>query len=150
MLGGLYDHGRYGLRQNMAKAHKLWLRAGELGCTSAYNDIGITYRTGEGVERNMKKSMYYSALAAMGGDVTARHNLGCFEEEAGNMDRAVKHYMIAAGAGYDDSLKAIRDGFLNGQVTKDDFEKALRAHKEAKDELKSDQREAAAAAGGRT
>ena len=30
-------------------------------------------------------------------------------------------------------------------ATKDDFEKALRAHKEASDEMKSDQREAAAA-----
>ena len=98
----------------------------------------------------MKKSMYYSALAAMGGDVPARHNLGCFEACAGNMDRAVKHYMIAAGAGCDDSLKGIRQLYLEGHATKDDFEKALRAHKEAKDEMKSDQREAAAAARSRT
>ena len=54
--------------------------------------------------------------------------------------------MIAARAGYDDSLKGIRVCYLNGHVTKDDFGKALRAHKEAKDEMKSDQREAVAAA----
>ena len=42
------------------------------------------------------------------------------------------------------SLKEIRKCFVNGVATKDDFEKALRAHKEAKDEMKSDQREAAA------
>ena len=34
---------------------------------------------------------------------------------------------------------------MSGDATKDDFEKALRAHKEANDEIKSDQREAAAA-----
>ena len=34
---------------------------------------------------------------------------------------------------------------MNGHVSKDDFEKALRAHKEATDEMKSDHREAAAA-----
>ena len=44
-----------------------------------------------------------------------------------------------------DSLEEIRNGYMNGYVTKDDFEKALRAHKEAKDEMKSDQREEAAA-----
>ena len=53
--------------------------------------------------------------------------------------------MIAAGAGDDDSLTQIRQGLLNGHATKDDYEKTLRAHKEASDEMKSEQREAAAA-----
>ena len=56
----------------------------------------------------------------------------------------MKHYMIAAGAGKDSSLGAIRQCFMDGCATKDDFEKALRAHKEAKDEMKSDQGDAAA------
>ena len=43
------------------------------------------------------------------------------------------------------SLKEIRQGFMRGCVTKDDFENALRAHKESKDEMRSDQRDAAAA-----
>jgi hypothetical protein len=34
---------------------------------------------------------------------------------------------------------------MAGHATKDDFEKALRAHKDSKDEMKSEQREAAAA-----
>ena len=80
----------------------------------------------------------------MGGNVHARHNLGLWEKYAGNMDRAVKHWMISAAAGDDDSLKAIQQCFLNGHATKDDFERALRSHKEAQDEMKSDQREAAA------
>ena len=79
----------------------------------------------------------------MRGDVDARHNLGCIEGQAGSMSRAVKHWMISAGAGYDDSLKFIRAAFMNGRATKDEFEKALRAHKEASDEMKSDQRDAA-------
>ena len=48
--------------------------------------------------------------------------------------------MIAAAAGHDDSFKAIRECFMKGVATKDDFEKALRAHKEATDEMISDQR----------
>ena len=46
--------------------------------------------------------------------------------------------MIAAVAGNDDSLEKIRKCYLNGWATKADFEKALRAHKEANDEMKSD------------
>ena len=91
-----------------------------------------------------KKARYYYGLAAMGGHVKARHNLGAIEYDAGNVDRAMKHFMIAAGAGYDLSLDEIRKCFLNCHATKDDFEKALRAHKDAKDEMKSDQRDAAA------
>ena len=82
----------------------------------------------------------------MRGDVNARHNLGVKEAYAGNMNRAMKHFMISAGAGWDESLKAVRQGYMDGHATKDDFEKALRAHKEAKDEMKSDQRDAAALA----
>jgi hypothetical protein len=96
------------------------------------------------VERDTKKAKYYYELAAMGRDIDARHNLGVVEAKAGNMSRAMKHWMIAAGAGYDKSLERIRYCFLNGHATKADFEKALRAHKEAKDEMKSDQREEAA------
>ena len=62
------------------------------------------------------------------------------------MNRAMKHWIIAARAGCDKSLKEIRNAFMNGHATKEDFEKSLRAHKESADEMKSDQREAAAAA----
>ena len=93
----------------------------------------------------MKKAEYYYELAAVGGDADSRHNLGIMEARAGIFDRAMKHWMISAAAGYDESLEEIRKGFLRGYATKDDFEKALRAHKEAKDEEKSDQREVSAA-----
>jgi len=84
----------------------------------------------------------------MRGEVLARHNIGCLEGSAGNMNRAVKHWRISAGAGYDKSLKEIRQCFLEGHATKGYFEKALRAHKEAKHAMKSDQRDAAAIARG--
>ena len=94
----------------------------------------------------MKKAKYYLECAAMEGNVVARHNLGRLEEDAGNMNRAMKHYMISACAGCDDALKEIQEGFFNGHdATKDDFDKALRAYKEAKDEMKSYQRDTAAA-----
>ena len=84
----------------------------------SYYNIAHCYLSGEGVEMDMKKATHYYELAAMIGHVKARHNLGIVEENAGNMDRAMKHYMISAGAGCDDSLEAIRECFMNGDVAK--------------------------------
>jgi len=140
-----YHRGTTGMQQDNDKAMELWLRAGELGCLEAYGSIADSCLNGEGVARDMKKAKHYYELAAMGGQIDARHNLGVLEAQAGNLERAMKHYMIAAAAGCDDSLKVVRAAFMNRLATKDDFEEALRAHKEASDEVKSDQREAAAA-----
>ena len=145
-LGCCYNEALRGFPQNYEKAMELWLRAGELGCATAYNYIAVAYHDGEGVERDMRKAKYYYELGAMGGDAAARHNLGTVEAHAGNMNRAVKHWTISASAGRDGSLKRIRECFMEGYATRDDFEKALRAHKRSKDEMKSEQRELAAAA----
>ena len=145
-LGVCYRDGIHGLPRDPEKAMEIWLRAGKLGCPAAYVNIGCVFQEGDGVEKDMKKATKYWELAAMGGDAFARHNLGLIEEnEQGSTNRAVKHWMIAAGAGFDESLKSIRKCFMAGLATKDDSERALRAHKEAKDEMKSDQREAFAA-----
>ena len=101
---------------------------------------------GEGVERDEKKAVHYWELAAMGGQVLARHNLGVFENLAGTMDRALKHFMIAAGSGYYDSLENIKQMFMNGDATKDDYAKALCVYQKNLVEIKSPQRNEAAAA----
>ena len=124
ILGGYYYRGVMGLPQDYGKAMELLLRAGELGCVSSYAYIADAHFYGEGVERDIKKAQHYWELAVIGGDVDARHNLGCIEAHAGNMNRAVKHWMMSAGAGLDHSLKKIREGFLKGYATKADFEKA--------------------------
>ena len=111
----------------------------------AYNNVGNSYRMVDGVEIDTKKAKYYYGLAAMGGNVDARYNLGRSEENEGKMNRALKHFMIAARAGDDESLTKIQLYCKHGYATEDDSEKALRAHKEATDEMTSDQREAAVA-----
>ena len=143
-LGCYYNGGKYGFPQDRAKALEHWHRAAELGHTEAYYNIGNAYYKGNGVERDMKKAKHYYELAAMGGDADARYNLGRIEEEAGNMSRAVKHHLIAAGCGDNESLKKIREFFVNGHATKDDYAKALRSYQGYINEIKSDQRDEAA------
>ena len=144
-LGCCYHDGLDGLPQDHAKALELWHQAGELGNTKSYYSIGVAYDLGNGVGRDEKKAKYYYELAAMRGHVTSRHNLGCFEARTCNWDRAFKHCMISAGIGYTNSLNAIRQMFMNGQATKDDYAKALRAHQAYLVEIKSPQRDEAAA-----
>ena len=128
-----------GLHQDREKGVELWLQAGELGCAASFYSIAEAYYKGNGIKRGTKKAKesyckHYCELAAMRGNVKAMHSLGCIEGDAGNLDRAMKHFMISAGAGHDYSLENIKRGFMHGLATKDDFDKALRSHKQVKDE----------------
>jgi len=137
--------GEYGYAQDTKKALDLWHRAGELGKASAYYNIGCIYDRGLRVEVDKKKAKYYYELAAMRGDVDSRFYLGAFEEHTGNMERALKHFMIAARGGESDSLDAIQELFMNGHATKKDYAQALRSYQAYIDEIRSDQRDKAAA-----
>jgi len=136
-LGYAYNNGLRGLAQDYHKANELYLKAGELGCADAY-------ALGSGVEVDIKKTKHYHELAAIAGNVKARHNLGSFEYEAGNIQRAKKHMIIAARAGEKDSLDCIKNGFRRGFITKDEYSNTLRAYHERQNEMKSGQREIAA------
>ena len=94
-IGCCYREGMHGYPQDHNKALELYHRAAELGHATAYCSIGYAYQLGQGVEVDNKKAMDYYELGAIRGDADARYNLGTTEEEAGNVDRAVKHYMIA-------------------------------------------------------
>ena len=50
----------------------------------------------------------------MQGHVESRHNLGCYEGEKGNYDRAVRHFLISAKMGHKDSVEAIKKMFMEG------------------------------------
>ena len=137
-MGCCYFEGSRGLPQDHVKALELWHRAGKLGKAKSHYSIGAAYNRGEGVERDEKKANHYYELAAMGGHITARHNLGVLEGRAGNMDSA-------AGFGCTRSLELIKHMIMNVDATKDDYTKALRSRQTYLDEIKSDQRDEAAA-----
>jgi len=144
-MGGYHARGLYGLSQNIAKALEFWHRAAELGSAEAYFCLGIAYDDGDGVERDMKKARHYWELAAINGDLQSRYNLGAREQNAGNFDRALKHLMIAAGSGCADSLDNIKQNHLRGHISKDNYANALRSFQAYLDDIKSDQRDEAAA-----
>ena len=141
MMGCNYSYGHHGLPQDSAKAMELWHKAGKFG----YASIGLAYYNGEGVERDEKMGKHYFELAAMEGDVIARKNLGVSEYNAGNYDTALKHFMIAVRSGHTNSVKCIQEMYMNGHATKDQYANALGSHQAYLIEIKSDQRDKAAA-----
>ena len=144
--GYYYSEGLNGYPQDYAKALELWHLAAKLGHTRAYSCIGTAYLHGRGgVVVDKKKAIHYYELAAIGGNAGARNNLGLEEEEADNMDRAVKHFIIAIRGGDINSLDEIKELYSNGHATKDDYTKALKAYQSYLVEIKSDQRDKAAA-----
>ena len=103
--------------------------------------MAVMYRDGEGVEKDEGKEIYHLEEAAIGGHPSARHNLGWLELNNDNLERAVKHWIIAATHGGDGSIKALMKAFKLGLIDKDVLAAALRAHKAAVDATKSPQRD---------
>ena len=93
------------------------------------------------MKRDLKMAKHYYKLAAIGGDVMARFDLGCFEKQEGNMNRALKHWHIAAECGHVDSLHCIREMYSDGHATKEDYGRTLQAYSTYLDDVKSDQRD---------
>ena len=124
-------------------AFRYLTKAAQFGDIEAHYNLGVMYRDGEGVEKDEEKKVYHYEKAAIGGHPYARHNLGCAEHKNGNFDRSVKHYIIAANLGFEDSMKELWKHYSAGNITKEDLESTLRAHKAAIDAMKSRQREAA-------
>jgi len=144
-IGCYYKYGRNRYPQDYNKALEHWHRSGELGCVEAFGSIGRAYINGDGVDFNKGKAEHYWELAAIGGDLVARHTLGIVEEQKGNVDRALKHHMIAVRDGDAPSLKNVKELYSKGHATKEDYTKALQLYQTYLGEIKSAQRDKAAA-----
>ena len=129
---------------NCYGAFEYFTKAAELGHSKAHYMLGKMYMNGEGVEKDEEKGVYHLEKAAIGGHPSARHSLAAIEEKNGNIERAVKHAIIAAKLGYDESMKALWAMFKDGCIiSKEELEVALRTNKAAIDATISPQRKIA-------
>jgi TPR repeat protein len=78
----------------------------------------------------------------MAGDEVARNNLGTMEIESGNMERAVKHWMIAASVGHYDAMHNMLVAFHNGVVSRESIDSTLTAYNTSCAEMRSEARDA--------
>ena len=135
-------HLQYYLKGEYIRAFEYFTKSAELGDTEAHFRLAGMYREGK-VEKDEKKEIHHYEEAAIGGHPRARYNLGLHEWN-NNMERAVKHFVMAAAQGHDEAIKTLVDLYSrDGEVGKEDLATALRAHQAAVDATKSPQRKAA-------
>ncbi len=132
-----YEEGDY------ESAFECYTKAAALGGVDDHYRLGQLYAAGKGVEKDEEKKVYHLETAAIGGHIAARFILAHHEADNGRWKRAVKHWIINSKLGHDESIHMLKKCYKIGQVSKDDFAAALRAHKAAADATKSPQREAA-------
>jgi TPR repeat protein len=135
MLAQHYYKGLRGFQQDHNK--ELWTRAAELGSSKAHIYLSDKYRD----LGDMKKAKFHSEAAAMEGNEIARYNLGIIEYEYGNMERAVKHWTIAASAGEYQAMYALRMEFEQGVVSRESIDLILKAYNSSCAEMRSKLRE---------
>eukprot|EP00984_Skeletonema_dohrnii_P009714 scaffold3733_cov77-Skeletonema_dohrnii-CCMP3373.AAC.3 len=135
---------QYCRRGELMRAFEYLTKAARLGDAAAHYHLSVMYWEGIGVEKDEKMEIFHLEEAAIGGHPLARYNLGVIEWNNGRKERAVKHYIIAANQGHNQSVEMLKQCYKSGSVSKEDFAAALRAHQAAVDATKSPQREAAA------
>jgi TPR repeat protein len=86
------------LPQNRVKGLQLLHHGGKLGSAKSYYQLACAFWKRDDV----KKARHFHELASISGNVGSRHNLGVMWT---CMDKAIKHYMIAAGFGNTISLR---------------------------------------------
>ena len=149
LLGHMYLTGDNGAPKDDLKALDCWIRAVELGSPESCVNIGTCYLRGKGVSVNKERAALFERVGALRGEIMARHNIGCSEYyNLGNHEIGIRHWKIAAEAGYQESLNVLReiynaDGKKPGKkfITKEYLESIYRAGHEAQMEVKTEERE---------
>jgi TPR repeat protein len=138
VVANYYYSGLNGIHQDHTKAIDLYVRAAELGCSEAHFNLAGIYYKGE----DTKKARFHFEAAAMAGHEVARFKLGILEAMSGNMERAVKHWMIAVSAGDYKAMHHLITSFKKGHISRNAINLTLRAYNNACVEMRSDARDA--------
>ena len=148
MMGELYRDGDHQVAKDDLKALDCWIRAVELNGADACICIGDVYDKGNEVTVDKERAALFWRVGALRGDVGARYNIGVAEYDLGNHEIAIRHWKIAAEAGYQPSLNALRKIYNAGNkepgeefISKEYLDFVYRACHEAQMEVKSEERE---------
>jgi hypothetical protein len=72
----------------------------------------------------------------------ARFNLGCFEAQSRNIERALKHWTIAASAGYYTAMHNLQIALKNHDISRESMDSTLAAYNNSCAEVRSEARDA--------
>ena len=102
---------QYDKEGDHGKSLEYHTKAAELGNVAAHFCLGCLYYNG----------VYHFEQAAIGGHPQARGILALHEKIKCRRDRAAKHFIIAANLGCDLSMQEVKDLFVAGIVSKEEY-----------------------------
>ena len=148
-MGYYYQKGKFVPAKDKLKALDYYIRAVELGSPGACTSIGRCYREGFGVAVNKERSALFERIGALRGEIVARYNIGLSEYHTfGNHENGIRHWKIAAEAGFQPSLDELReiynaDGKIPGKefISQECMDSLYRVCHASQEEVKSEERE---------
>ena len=148
-MGSIYRDGGLGKAKDDLKALDCYIRSIELGSAEACINIGNSYNEGMGVAADEGRAVLVMKIGALRGDIYARHNIGLSEYyKLGNHEIGIRHWKIAAEAGNQHSLDALKhvynaDGKEPGKefISKEEMDTVYRSGHEAQMEVTTEERE---------
>ena len=149
VMGQVYRSGGSLIPKDDLKALDCYIRAVELGSANACAKIGLSYAEGDGVAVDKEKAALFERVGALRGSVVAHNNVGWAEYiDFGNHEIGIRHWKIAAEAGYQKSLNKLKKIYNAGDkepgkkfISKEYLESIYRACHEAQLEVKTEERE---------
>ena len=143
ILAMMYGHGQLRLPVDQVKCIDLLRQSAGLEYPPALARLGNYYHNGEmGLEQNEEEARKYFEEAAEGGDVVARHNVGCAANKNGDPVAAMRHWRLSAAGGLMKSVEALIECcFENGLLHHGDLSETVQTFYRAKSEMKSKNRD---------
>jgi len=124
----------YGM-EDYPTAFAYFLKSAEMGHDNAQYNLGLMYRAGKGVEKDLQKSAYWYKKAAEQGEAKARFELGRMYEYGQGVDKNIKKalywYGQAAKQGYLEAQTTLASLYHYGYNMESDFEKAFYWYEQA-------------------
>uniref|UniRef100_A0A7S0AVC8 RING-type domain-containing protein n=1 Tax=Minutocellus polymorphus TaxID=265543 RepID=A0A7S0AVC8_9STRA len=146
-LASVYLNGD-GVPKDELRGLDFYIRAIEHGSAAACNRIAYHYHTALMLPVNKNRCDIFQRVGALRGCIIARHCIGVDEYNSGNHEVGIRHWKVAAEAGCQISLDALKkifnaDGKRPGKmfISKDYMDRVYRACHEAQEEVKSEERE---------
>ena len=137
-----YGFGDFGLQVDQAKCIALLRESADLDFPPAQYQLGKFHRLGEmGLEQNEEEGLKYYEKAAEGGDLDARHNLGCLEGQNDDLVASMRHWRLSAAGGDKDSMDGLIAYFENGLLQHGDLAETLQVFYRSRAEMKSEGRD---------
>lgn len=126
-----YLNGSCGVEVNVSKALELIEAAADQGFMLANRNLGIYYKQGKIVERNLETAISYYMRAVQQGDISSMTELGFCYGQLGNDTESFRWYQKSAQNGDPDGKVWLADYYMDGKGTEIDYALAEKLYLEA-------------------